>query len=113
MKPVTIARHKFVGELWKFVRKQNGQNTTAEYYFAKNIYVTPGLDQNSKMTIRCDEPLALGFVISNIKDANGSLILSDTAWQISAVQPVINAFNTVESYTMKAVKFQGTLGESN
>jgi hypothetical protein len=109
MKPMTIARHKFTGELYKFVREQKGSTNELKYYFTKNIAITAGLDQNNKMTIRCDEPLALGFVIKNIKDANDNLILADTAWQISSLQPVLNAFNTIDSYTMKAVKFQGEL----
>jgi hypothetical protein len=109
MKPMTIARHKFSGELYKFVRRQVGSNTELEYYFAKPIKVTAGLDSSNKMTIRCDEPLAIGFLLRNIKDSNGNLILSDSVWQISSLQPVLNAFNTIESYSMKAVKYQGTL----
>jgi hypothetical protein len=109
MKPMTIARHKFSGDLYKFLRKQNGDESIIEYYFAKNISITAGLDDNNKMTIRCDEPLALGFLIRDIKDANKNLILSDTVWQINSVQPILNAFNTIESYVMKAVKFQGIL----
>jgi hypothetical protein len=109
MKPMTIARHKFSGDLFKFLRKQNGDESVIEYYFAKNISITAGLDASNKMTIRCDEPLAPGFLIRDIKDANNNLILSDSIWQISSSLPVLNAFNTIESYTMKAVKFQGTL----
>lgn len=109
MKPITIARHKFSGELYKFVRKQTGDATTVDYFFSKNISITPGLDQNNKMTIRCDEPLATGFLVKNIKDSAGNLILSDTVWQISSLQPVLNAFNTIDSYTMKALKYQGTI----
>jgi len=109
MKSMTIARHKFSGELYKFVRKQVGSNTELQYYFAKQIKITAGLDVSNKMTIRADEPLAIGFLIKDIKDADGNLILSDSVWQISTVQPVLNAFNTIDSYTMKAVKYQGTL----
>lgn len=109
MKPITIARHKYSADLWKFVRRQVGSENVLEYYFTKTIRLTAGLDQSNKMTIRCDEPLAIGFVVKDIKDSNGNLILSDTPWQISSVQPVLNAFNTIDSYTMKAVKYQGTL----
>lgn len=109
MKPMTIARHKFSGELYKFLREQTGSTNNLKYFFSKKVLITAGLDQNNKMTIRCDEPLAIGFVINNIRDANGELILSDSAWQISTVQPVLNAFNTIESYIMKAVKYQGEL----
>lgn len=109
MKPITIARHKYSADLWKFVREFSGTNSTLNYFFAKNIKLTAGLDQNNKMTIRSDEPLAIGFLIQNIKDANGNLILSDTIWQVTSLQPVLNAFNTIDSYTMKAIKFQGIL----
>jgi hypothetical protein len=109
MKPMTIARNKFSGELYKFIRRPIGDSDQIEYYFSKNIQITAGLDPGNKMTIRCDEPLANGFLIKDIKDANGSLILSDSIWQISSLQPVLNAFNSIDSYVMKAVKFQGTL----
>jgi hypothetical protein len=109
MKPITISRHKFSGDLYKFVRRQVGVDTVVDYFFSKKINITPGLDQNSKMTILCKEPLAVGFLIKDIKDADGNLILSDTVWQISTIQPVLNAFNTIESYTMKALKYQGTI----
>jgi hypothetical protein len=109
MKPMTIARHKFSGELYKFVRRQVGDTSQIEYYFAKPVNLTAGLDTSNKMTIRCDEPLAIGFLIKDIKDANNNLILGDSVWQISTLQPVLNAFNTIESYLMKAVKYQGTL----
>jgi hypothetical protein len=109
MKTMTVSRNKFSGELYKFLRKPVGSGSVLEYYFSKNINITAGLDPSNKMTIRCDEPLALGFLIKDIRDANGNLILSDSIWQISTVLPVLNAFNTIESYVMKAVKFQGTL----
>lgn len=109
MKPMTIARHKFSAELYKFIREETGSTNTLNYFFSKKIAITAGLDQNNKMTIRSDEPLAVGFILKDIRDANGELILSDSAWQISSVQPVLNAFNTIESYNMKAVKYQGTL----
>jgi len=109
MKPMTIARHKFSGQLYKFVRRAIGSESVLEYYFSKQINLTAGLDRNNRMTIRCDEPLAIGFVIKDVKDANGNLILSESSWQISSLQPVLNAFNTIESYVMKAEKYQGTL----
>jgi hypothetical protein len=109
MKPMTISRHKFTGDLWKFVRRPVGSESELEYYFAKSIEVTAGLDPSNRMTIRCKEPLALGFIVKNIKDSDGNLILSDIAWQIVSTQPVLNAFNSIDSYTMKAVKYAGTL----
>ena len=109
MKPLTIARHKFSGDLYKSVRNQLGTESEVQYFYAKKIKITAGLDQNNKMTIRADEPLAIGFLISSIRDSNNNLILSDTIWQISSLQPVINVFNTIDSYIMKAAKYQGTL----
>jgi hypothetical protein len=109
MKPMTIARHKFSGELYKFVSRPLGSESTLEYYFSKNIKLTAGLDSANRMTILCDEPLTLGFLVKDIKDRDGNLILSDTIWQIQSIQPILNAFSGVDSYTMKAVKFQGII----
>jgi hypothetical protein len=109
MKPMAYNRHKYSGELYKFVRKVIGDTTTLEYYFVGNIAITSGLDVSGRMIIKCDEPIQIGSVISNIKDSNGNLILDDIAWQINNLEPILNAFNNIESYRMKAVKFQGTL----
>lgn len=109
MKSMTISRHKFSGDLYKFIRKPIGDSSELQYYFSKKIYITPGLDANGKMTIRASEPLSIGFIIKDIKDTNDNLILSDMAWQISSVQPLLNAFGSIEGYTMKATKYQGTL----
>jgi len=109
MRTMTTARHKFYGDLYKAVRRQVGSENVLEYYFAKKIFVSAGLDTSNRMSLRCDEPLAIGFLIKEIKDANNNLILADTIWQISSIQPILNAFGSIESYVMKAVKFQGTL----
>lgn len=109
MKPITTPRNKFSGKLYKFLRKNVGSDTVLEYYFAKKIFVTAKLDTNNKMTILCDEPLAIGFIIKDIVDVNNNLIMSDTAWQVSSIQPALNAFGAIDSYTMKAVKYQGII----
>ena len=49
------------------------------------------------------------YTLQYIKDSNGNLILDDAIWQISGLEPILNAFNTIEGYRMKAVKYQGTL----
>ena len=109
MKPMGYNRHKYSAELYKFVRETVGDTSTIKYYYVGNIALTAGLGLTGRMTIRTDEPIAVGSVVSKIKDAAGNLILDDTAWQISALEPVLNAFSTIESYRLKAVIFQGQL----
>ena len=109
MKPVAYTRHKYSGELYKFVRNIVGSTSSISYYFVGNIFLTAGLAKTGQLTIRSDQPIAIGSLIANIKDSNGNLILDDTIWQISGLEPVMNAFNAIESYRMKAVKYQGTL----
>jgi hypothetical protein len=109
LKPITIARHKYSGELYKFVTKQQGSEVVVEYYFAKKINITAGLTDKGRMGLKCDEPLAEGFVIKNIKDIDGNLIMSDTSWRVESVYPVLTAFNTIDSYRMTATKYQGSV----
>jgi len=109
MKPFAFERHKYSGELYKFTREITGDTSSLKYYFVGNIALTAGLDNNNKMSIRTDEAIAVGSVISNIKDSDNNLILDDTSWQINNIQPVLNAFNTIEGYRLRAVPFQGTL----
>lgn len=109
MKPLAYQRNKYSGELYKFVIDTVGDTTTTNYYFAGNLAITAGIDKTGKMTIRCDQPIQIGSLIANIKDSNNNLILDDAIWQISNLEPILNAFNNVESYRMRAVKYQGTL----
>jgi hypothetical protein len=109
MKPLAYQRFKYSGEYYKFVRKDVGDTSTLEYYFVGNLAISTGIDANGKLIIRCDQPIPIGSLVANIKDTNENLILDDSIWQITSLQPVLNAFNSVEHYTMKTVKYQGIL----
>lgn len=109
MQPAAFIRYKYSGDFYKFVREVVGDTTTVKYYFVGNIAISAGIDTAGRLSVRCDQPLPIGTLIANIKDADGNLILDDQVWQISSLQPVLNSFNTIESYQMKTVKFQGTL----
>lgn len=109
MKSNAFERHKYSGELYKFVRKTVGDTSTLEYYFVGPINIVPGLNKANQFTLRCDEPLAIGCLISNIKDSNNDLILGNTIWQVSNVEPILDAFSRVIAYRMRTVKFQGVI----
>ena len=109
MQPTAFIRYKYSGDFYKFVRETVGDTSTVKYYYVGNIALTAGIDTAGKLSIRCDQPIPIGCLIANIKDADGNLILDDQVWQISTLQPVLNSFNTIESYQMKTVKFQGVI----
>lgn len=109
MKSLAFQRNKYSAELYKFVRETVGDTSTLKYYFAGNIAVTAGIDNTNRMTIRTDQPIQIGSLVSNIRDSSGNLILDDMIWQTSTLEPILNSFNNVESYRMRAVKFQGTI----
>lgn len=109
MQPMAYNRNKYSAELYKFVRETVGSNSVVKYYFSDNISLTASVDKSGRMTLKTDEPLALGWLVANIKDANGNLILDDMIWQINGLEPILNAFNTIENYRQRAVKFQGTI----
>lgn len=109
VKPMAYNRHKYSADFYKFVNQQAGDTQITKYYFVGVVPITAGLDISGRLGIRCEQPIPINSVISNIKDLNGELILDDSAWQIVGLEPVLNAFSSIESYRMKAVKFQGTL----
>ena len=109
MKPSAYQRHKYSGDLYKYVIKKIGSEEVVEYYFAETISLTAGTDQNQRLNITTDEPMAIGFLIVNIKDRQGVPIFSDMAWQISTAAPILNAFGNVEAYKSKAIKYQGEI----
>ena len=109
MQPAAYIRYKYSGDFYKFVRETVGDSTNVKYYYVGNIALSAGIDTAGRLSIRCDQPIPIGCLIANIKDADGNLILDDQVWQISSLQPVLNSFNTIESYQMKTVKFQGVI----
>lgn len=109
MQPAAFIRYKYSGDFYKFVREVVGDATTVKYYYVGNIALSAGIDTAGRLSIRCDQPIPIGCLIANIKDADGNLILDDQVWQISSLQPVLNSFNTIESYQMKTVKYQGVI----
>jgi hypothetical protein len=109
MQPTAFIRYKYSGDFYKFVREVVGDTTTVKYYYVGNIALSAGIDTAGRLSIRSDQPLPIGCLIANIKDADGNLILDDQVWQISSLQPVLNSFNTIESYQMKTVKYQGVI----
>jgi hypothetical protein len=109
MKPAAFIRYKYSGDFYKFVRKIVGDTTTVNYYYVGNVALSAGIDTAGRLSIRSDQPIPIGCLIANIKDADNNLILDDQVWQISGLQPVLNSFNTIESYQMKTVKFQGII----
>lgn len=109
MQPAAFVRYKYSGDFYKFVREVVGDTTTVKYYYVGNIAISAGIDTAGRLSVRSDQPLPIGCLIANIKDADGNLILDDQVWQISSLQPVLNSFNTIESYQMKTVKYQGVI----
>lgn len=109
MRTLAFKRNKYSAELYKYVRESVGDTSTLKFYFAGNVSVTAGVDKTGRMNLIADQPFAVGTLLKDIKDSDGNLILDDTIWQVSNLEPVLNAFNTVESYRMRATKFQGTI----
>lgn len=109
MRPMAYSRNKYSAELYKSVRETVGDSSTLKYYYVGNISLTAGLDQTGKMIINTDENLSIGWIISKIKDASGNLIMDETSWNILSVQPVLNAFNTIQTYRIISTKFAGEL----
>jgi hypothetical protein len=109
MKPMGYSRHKYSGELYKFVEEVVGDTSTIKYYYFGKISLTAVIDDSQRMIIRTDEAIQIGSLIARIRDATGELILDDMVWQVSNIAPVLNAFNAIDSYKLRAVKYQGVI----
>lgn len=109
MKPAAYNRHKYSADLYKFVVKNEGSDEIVEYYFANTVSLTAGVDQNQRLNITTSEPMALGYLLLNIKDREEVPIFADMAWQISSSSPILNAFGNIEGYRSRAIKYQGEI----
>lgn len=109
MKPAAYTRHKYSADLYKFVIKTVGSEEIIEYYFTNTVALTAGIDQSQRLNIVTDEPMVIGYLLSNIKDRQNVSILGDMVWQISTAIPMLNAFGNVDSYKSRAIKYQGDI----
>lgn len=109
MGPNAFNRFKFSGDYYKFVIKEKGSDVEVEFYFAKKIFLTADLDDRANLTLRFGEPVEVGSLIANIRDANGNLLMDETVWQTQSLSPVVNVFGQVEFYRCRAIEFQGEL----
>lgn len=109
MGPNSFQRFKFSGEYYKFVLKERGSDVDVEYYFVKKINMTTDLDDRMNVTFKFNEPVAIGSVITNVRDSANNLILDETAWQTQSLTPVFNPFGEIEFYRARAVIFEGDL----
>lgn len=102
-------RYKYSADYYRFVVDQLKDVPEVKYYFSHKVSLIAGIDGNQRMIIRSQEVFPVGTVIKDIKDADGNNILDDSAWQISSTTPILNAFNVIESYRMKAIPYIGDL----
>lgn len=109
MKPMAYSRYKYSADFYKFVLENLGSEQMSKYYFVGKLSLTAGLDLAGRLTIRCNQPIPINSLLANVKDSNGELILDDQIWQITGLEPINDAFNSVNEYRMRAVKFQGEL----
>lgn len=109
MKQFAYQKYKFSGDLYKYVSEQTGSTEEIKYYFVDRVSLHASVDDNQRLTIKTDEAIQIGSLISNITDVNNNKILADAVWQITNIAPIFNAFNAIESYRLRAVKYQGDL----
>lgn len=109
MKANAFNRYKYSGDLYKYVDVTVGETTTQEYYFVKRIPIKVSLEISGQLRIKCEEPIQIGSVISNITDIDNNQILDQQNWEITGLEPILNPFNFIEEYRLRAIKFAGTL----
>lgn len=109
MRPLAYTRYKYSGQSYKSVLSTTGTTETVSFYFVGNVSLNIGMNKTGRMIATCDQPLPIASLIADIKDSNNNLILDQTVWQISSLQPVLNAFGNVEEYRMTLIKYQGTI----
>ena len=109
MKPNAFQRLKYSGEFYNFVIEEKGSEIEINYFYSGNIALMTDLDDNQRLNVKTKEPIPIGSLIRNIKDANGNLVLDDMIWQTQSLSPVFDVFNNIIFYRSRASKFQGDL----
>lgn len=111
MQPNAFKRFKYSGEYYKFVVEENGTEPVIKFFYGGILSLSADLDDNQRVNVISKEPLPIGSLIANIKDANDNLVLDDMIWQIQTLIPVFDNFNNIVFYRSRASKYQGQINE--
>lgn len=109
MRSIAYQRYKYTADVYKVYSETVGDELISKYYFSNKILLSINLRNNAKLIVRSQEPLPIGTIIANLKDSDNNLVLDDTLFQITGLQPVMNCFNSIEEYSMTTAKWNGTL----
>lgn len=109
MNPNAFKRYKYSADFYNFLVEEVGDDIKVNYFYAGKIFLTADLDDNQRITFFSKEPLPIGSLVANVKDARGDLILDDLIWQIATLSPIFDVFNSIQNYRSRATVFQGEL----
>jgi hypothetical protein len=107
MKLNTTKQYNLSVDYYTFIDTPSGNTTVRTYSLDSNIKVSTSGNIIGNLIILADEVLLLGGRLQNLLDRSGAEILPGAVWQITTVQPVINALGLLDGYKYKATAVSG------
>lgn len=103
MRPKAFQRYVFTADIWDFVELGEGSVLDKQYSYLKTINIAFSNDPFvARVNILSEEPIGLDFLVLNIRDSNGKMVLGNTQYRITEVVPIINVFDKTEGYRHRA-----------
>lgn len=107
MKLNTTKQYNLSVDYYTFIDTPSGNTTVRTYSLDSTIKVSTSGNIIGNLIILADEVLLLGGQLKNLVDRAGNQVLPDAVWQITTVQPIVNALGYLDGYKYKAIAVSG------
>jgi hypothetical protein len=107
MKLNTVKQYNLSLDYYTYIDTPSGNTTVRTYTLDSTIKVSTSGNIIGDLIVHTDEVLLLGGQLKNLLDRSGTAVLAGAVWQITQVQPIINALGLLDGYKYKAKIISG------
>lgn len=106
----TVNNYRYTADSYSYTIVTNPNGTTSNIYSTNPIQIRFGLSTSfiGDIIILTDTKLQKAALLRNIRDRQGTLVFENGVWEITQVQPLVNAAGLTEGFKYKARIIAGT-----
>lgn len=106
----TVNNYRYTAESYGYTVVNNPDGTTSNLYSTNFVIIRFALSTSfiGDIVILTKTRLQKSALLRNIRDRQGTLVFENGVWEISQIQPLVNAAGLTEGYKYKAKIIAGT-----
>lgn len=106
----TVNNYRYTADSFAYTVVNNPDGTTSNLYSTNPVVIRFALSTSfiGDIIILTDARLQKAALLRNIRDRQGTLVFEGGVWEISQIQPLVNAVGLTEGFKYKAKLIAGT-----